>query len=81
MKKIFFILAITALLISSCGNKKQKESTSTHTHSDGSVHAGATHDEAGSGTINQESFEVKNDNDSVHHDEEAEHNHEHGEHN
>ncbi|NQU88454.1 MAG: hypothetical protein HQ541_22130 [Mariniphaga sp.] len=62
MKKILFILTIAAFIIS-CGNKKKEQSEATHTHDDGTVHAGETHspDEE---SLHQESFEV--DSDSLH---------------
>lgn len=59
MKKIIFILAVLGMVVSSCGNKKQKEKAATHTHDDGSVHAGETHVEASETMPKQESFEVE----------------------
>jgi hypothetical protein len=88
MKKVIFILAIIGLVFStsSCGNKKKKESSATHAHEDGTVHGGATHGQANEAKPNQESFEVKADDDAEHKHENgdndsAEHKHEHeGEH-
>ncbi len=75
MKKILFVLAISAFLISasSCGNKKQKaeEKAVTHSHEDGTVHAGETHTESNETIPKQESFEIKA--------EDAEHEHANGE--
>lgn len=78
MKKILFILAITALVISSCGNKKKKDTVGTHTHEDGTVHANDAHSQD-TAEPKQEAFEVKTDSDSEHKHDTDEHSHEHGE--
>jgi hypothetical protein len=76
MKKIFSIIAILAIVfaVSSCGNKKKKDSQAhdTHVHEDGSVHENHDND-----TPAQESFEVKEDSDAHQHNTD-EHAHEHG---
>ena len=74
MKKILFILAISVLVFSSCGNKKKQEKADNHTHSDGTVHSGETHIEASETVPAQEAFEVKPE-------EGTDHDHDHSEHN
>ena len=82
MKKVIFIIAIIGLVfsVSSCGNKKKKAATAgTHAHSDGTIHRDDAHD----AKANQETFEVKADNDAEHKhadgdNDSAEHKHEHG---
>jgi hypothetical protein len=89
MKKILSILAIVALIVSvsSCGNKKKKDSTRTHTHEDGTVYSNDAHDHSKDAAPAQESFEVKEDNEATQEHENAdtenhkhsdEHGHEHG---
>jgi len=84
MKKILSVLTVLAIVfaVSSCGNKKKKESHSegTHVHEDGTVHANDAHDHDAKPA--QESFEVKEDNHAEHKHEggDHDHEHEHGEH-
>ncbi|MCU4177329.1 hypothetical protein [Carboxylicivirga sp. N1Y90] len=54
MKNLFLVLAVMALVFSSCGNKEKKQDEGTHTHEDGTVHEAHAADAA-----NQEAFEVK----------------------
>jgi hypothetical protein len=75
MNKIIFILAIVALVFSSCGGQKKKAEVGTHPHEDGSIHANDAHSHDATAKPKQESFEVKPDSDSDH---EAEHKHESG---
>ena len=76
MKKILFILAIVGLVVSSCGNKKKKDTVGTHTHSDGIAHRDDAHDH--DAKLKQEAFEVKADSDSEHKHDIGEHTHEDG---
>ncbi len=82
MKKIVSILTILVLVIaiSSCGNKKKKESlpVGTHVHEDGTVHANDAHDH--SAKPSQESFEVKDANaePAKEGNDQDDHTHEHG---
>ncbi|MCY1723573.1 hypothetical protein OU798_24695 [Prolixibacteraceae bacterium Z1-6] len=75
MKKIVFIalIAVLTISISSCKNKTKKanESAGTHTHEDGTTHQGITHSQNENATPDQESFEVKTDNDTTHHHEDV----------
>ena len=78
MKKIVFILAIVGLVFTSCGNKKNQNS-GTHVHEDGTVHANDAHNLDQTVKPDQESFEVKADNDAEHKHEDTDHEgHEHG---
>jgi hydrogenase nickel incorporation protein HypB len=69
MKKIVYILVITAITfsISSCGNKKKKESHTegTHVHQDGTVHSNNAHEH--NAKPDQEAFEVKADSNTEQH--------------
>ena len=84
MKKIWFILAITGLVFSSCGNKKKQDNSGSHIHKDGNVHANDAHDHENTAKPDQESFEVKAENDTQGHEHGDEtgldNNHEHAKH-
>ncbi len=71
MKKIFYILSIAAI----AGLFACNQSNNQHTHKDGTVHEGETHDTAATHT--QETF-VVDSADAVHHSDSCEHKHEHG---
>lgn len=77
MKKAFSIITILAFVISlaSCGNKKKKteEKPGYHTHEDGTVHRDDEHKH--DAKPNQETFEVKADEDAEHKHEGDEHDH------
>ena len=68
MKKILSILTVLAIVfaVSSCGNKKKKDNaaTGTHVHDDGTVHTDDAHSYDAKPA--QESFDVKEDNDTEH---------------
>lgn len=56
-------MAVSALIVSSCGTKKTEQKEGTHVHADGTVHE--EHDHT---SLEQETFEVKdttNTGDSV----------------
>ncbi|MBR8537673.1 hypothetical protein KDU71_19035 [Carboxylicivirga sediminis] len=54
MQKLLFILAVSALILSSCGTKKADNKEGTHVHEDGTVHGAHEH-----AAPQQETFEVK----------------------
>lgn len=55
MQKLLFVFALSALFLTACGNKKDKQNhEGTHTHADGSVHDAHEHDAA----PQQEAFKV-----------------------
>lgn len=68
MKNILSILTVLAIVfaLSSCGNKKKKDTVDTHTHEDGTVHANDAHSHDNDSQPAQESFEVKEENDTEH---------------
>lgn len=83
MKKILFFLAIATLVVSSCGNKKKKDTIGTHTHKGGTVHANDAHSHNNTANLKQEAFEAKTDSNSEYnhkHGENNEHDHDHNEH-
>lgn len=67
MKKILSVLTVLAIVfaVSSCGNKKKKDThpAETHVHDDGTVHADDAHSHDAPA---QEAFEVREDNDAEH---------------
>ena len=65
MKKILFIIAITGLIFTSCGNKKKQNNSETHVHEDGTVHANDAHSHEQNAKPDQESFEVETDDNVV----------------
>ena len=54
MQKLLFVLAVSALVFSSCGTKKAEHKEGAHVHEDGTVHEAHEHDAPA-----QEAFEVK----------------------
>ncbi|WP_430816437.1 hypothetical protein [Carboxylicivirga sp. RSCT41] len=54
MRKLLFIMAVSALILSSCGTKKAEQKEGTHVHADGTVHEAHEHE-----APSQEAFEVK----------------------
>lgn len=77
MKKILLVIFVCAfaLLVSSCGNKKQEGHSGVHTHADGTVHDGG-HKQEEQAKPEQESFEVDVDSTEVHeHDHDHDHQH------
>ncbi len=54
MKSLFLVIAVAALVFTSCGSKEKKHDDGTHTHADGTVHEAHEHS-----TPDQEAFEVK----------------------
>lgn len=80
MKNTFLLLALVAILISSCVNKHSKN-TDTHVHEDGTEHV--NHDNSSEKMPQQESFEVitdslSNGNDTIKKTLKKEHSHGHG---
>ena len=77
MKKILSVLTVLAIVfaVSSCGNKKKKDThpAETHVHDDGTVHTNDAHSHDAPA---QESFEVKEDNDTEHKHEGVDNDHE-----
>ncbi len=79
MKNIFFTIAMSAILLSSCGNDTNKK-TDMHTHEDGSEHV--NHDNAFNEAPEQELFEIEHDSisakkDTLKSDAKKEHSHSH----
>lgn len=59
MRKIFFVLAVSAFVLSSCGTKKAEQKEGVHVHADGTVHeAHGTTDHAKPA---QEAYDVKDE--------------------
>jgi len=54
MQKLLFVLAVSALVFSSCGTKKAEHKEGAHVHEDGTVHEAHEHEAPA-----QEAFEVK----------------------
>jgi hypothetical protein len=80
MKKILFILAVTGLFFTSCGNKKKQNNSETHVHEDGTVHTNDAHSHEQDAKPQQESFEVEaddNEGQKHEHDGDAGHDHDH----
>lgn len=83
MKNILYPIVISAFILSafSCGNNSTTQPTETHSHSDGTVHEGATHNETSESKPEQESFVVESDSLDTHshddHDHEHSHDHQH----
>lgn len=79
MKNIFFIMAISAILFTSCENNSTRK-TETHKHEDGSEHV--NHNNTSNVAPEQELFDIDNDslsikNDTLKSEHEKEHSHSH----
>lgn len=79
MKDIFLLMALSAILFSSCGNKSSKN-TDSHTHEDGTEHVNHDNSEI---SPKQELFEVEIDSitvekDSLKSEQKTEHSHDGG---
>lgn len=54
MKSLFIAMAVFAMVATSCQQKSSQNHSGTHTHEDGTVHEGESHNEA----VEQTSFKV-----------------------
>ena len=78
MKKLLTVLAISALVLSSCGTKKAENKEGTHVHEDGAVHESHEHEAPVQEAYEvEEEHAVKDSSNRTEHEEDHKHDHDH----